>query len=134
MRFRHDPGQSIRRFLPVVRFLTLAAALVVPAAIAIPVATGIAAPAARDLATVQQYLGSVDTMTAQFTQTDRAGEVLTGPLSLKKPGKIRFQYVTGVPILIVGDGKALFFTVYSVNQVQPGQTGAHPLSAMRTAP
>src|SRR3546814_4618595 len=87
MRFRHDPGQSIRRFLPVVRFLTLAAALVVPAAIAIPVATGIAAPAAGDLATVQQYLGSVDTMTAQFTQTDRAGKVLTGTLSLKRSEK-----------------------------------------------
>src|SRR3546814_9403679 len=87
MRFRHDPGQSIRRFLPVVRFLTLAAALVVPAAIAIPVATGIAAPAAGDLATVQQYLGSVDTMTAQFTQTDRAGKVLTGTLSLRSPAR-----------------------------------------------
>src|SRR3546814_12784079 len=69
-------------------------------------------------------------MTAQFTQTDRAGKVLTGTLSLKKPGKIRFQYEKGVPILIVGDGKALFFIDYSVNQVQRWPIGDSPLSVL----
>src|SRR3546814_13333007 len=130
MRFRHDPGQSIRRFLPVVRFLTLAAALVVPAAIAIPVATGIAAPAAGDLATVQQYLGSVDTMTAQFTQTERAGKELTGPLSLTKPGKIRFQYEKDVPIILVGDGTALFLIAYAVNNVPHCLIGVAQLAVL----
>ncbi|RIA44384.1 outer membrane lipoprotein-sorting protein [Hephaestia caeni] len=112
-----------------VRFLALATAIAAPA-IVIPAATGIAAPAAGDLATVQHYLGSVDTMTAHFTQTDRAGKVLTGTLSLKKPGKIRFQYEKGVPILIVGDGKALFFIDYSVNQVQRWPIGDSPLSVL----
>src|SRR3982750_1732078 len=50
------------------------------------------APATGDLAAVQHHLQSVESMTASFTQTDRAGKVLTGVLTLKKPGKIRFQY------------------------------------------
>ena len=44
-------------------------------------------------------------MTADFTQTDRNGQTLTGKLTLSSPGKIRFQYQKDVPLLIVGDGK-----------------------------
>ena len=39
-------------------------------------------------------------MTADFSQTDRNGKVLTGKLTLKQPGRVRFQYGQGVPILI----------------------------------
>ena len=64
----------------------------------------------------------VQSMTADFTQTDRDGKVLTGTLTLKRPGKIRFQYEKGVPLLIVGDGKALWFIDYSVRQVSAGRS------------
>ena len=93
----------------------------------------IAAPAAAqsgDLAQVQSHLRAVDTMTADFTQTDRAGKTLTGTLSLKKPGKIRFQYEKGVPILVVGDGKALTFIDYSVRQVQRWPITNSPLGVL----
>jgi outer membrane lipoprotein-sorting protein len=104
--------------------LTLAAALAAPAAIAAP------APVAGDLALVQQHLRSVQSMTADFTQTDRAGKVLTGTLTLKKPGKIRFQYQKGVPLLIVGDGKNVYFIDYSVAQVQRWPVGDSPLGVL----
>lgn len=93
----------------------------------------IAAPAVAqngDLAAVQQHLRAVSTMTANFTQTDRAGKVLNGTLTLKKPGKIRFQYQKGVPLLIVGDGKALTFIDYSVKQVQRWPIGDTPLGVL----
>jgi outer membrane lipoprotein-sorting protein len=93
----------------------------------------VAAPAAaqtNDLAQVQNHLRAVNTMTATFTQTDRAGKTLTGTLSLKKPGKIRFQYEKGVPILVVGDGKALTFIDYSVRQVQRWPIGNSPLGVL----
>ena len=45
-------------------------------------------------------------MTADFTQTDRNGKVLTGTFTLKKPGKLRFQYEKGVPILVALTGEA----------------------------
>ena len=89
-----------------------------------------AAPASGDLALVQKHLRGIQTMTAAFTQTDRNGKVVTGTLTLKKPGKIRFQYQKGVPILIVGDGKALTFIDYSVRQVQRWPIGSTPLGVL----
>ena len=92
--------------------------------------TGPAAPLSGDLALVQQHLRSVDSMTARFSQTDRNRRTVTGTLTLKKPGRIRFQYEPGVPILIVGDGKALIFVDYSVRQVQRWPIGNSPLGIL----
>ncbi len=93
--------------------------------------TAIAQPVPNpDLAAVQTHLRAVQTMTASFAQTDRAGKTLTGELTLKRPGKIRFQYQAGVPILIVGDGKALIFIDYSVAQVSRWPVGNSPLGVL----
>jgi outer membrane lipoprotein-sorting protein len=83
-----------------------------------------------DLSLVSAHLKAVTTMTADFTQTDRANKVLTGTLTLKRPGKIRFQYAAGVPLLIVGDGKALTFIDYSVKQVSRWPIGNSPLGVL----
>jgi len=107
----------------ILRNVSLLALLAAPALVS-------AAPATGDLGLVQNHLQSVQSMTAAFSQTDRAGKVLTGTLTLKKPGKIRFQYEKGVPILIVGDGSALTFIDYSVKQVQRWPIGNSPLSVL----
>ena len=83
-----------------------------------------------DLSLVSAHLKAVTTMTAEFTQTDRAGKSLTGVLTLKRPGKVRFQYQAGVPLLIVGDGKALTFIDYSVKQVSRWPIGNSPLGVL----
>ena len=96
-------------------------------------AVALAAPLSAqgdDLSQVSAHLKAVTTMTAQFAQTDRAGKVLTGALTLKRPGKIRFQYQQGVPLLIVGDGKALTFIDYSVKQVSRWPIGNSPLGIL----
>lgn len=101
--------------------------------LAVAAAFVIAPPAAaqsNDLASVSTHLKAVATMTATFAQTDRAGKTLNGVLTLKRPGKIRFQYEKGVPILIVGDGKALTFIDYSVKQVQRWPIGNSPLGVL----
>jgi outer membrane lipoprotein-sorting protein len=90
-----------------------------------------AAPATSpDLAKVQAHLAAMKSMTAAFTQTDRNGKMLTGTLSLKRPGKIRFQYEKGVPILIVADGNSLWFVDYSVKQKQRWPIGGSPLGVL----
>lgn len=100
-------------------------------ALAAPVAIAYAAPQqAGGLAQVQDHLRGVSSMTAGFTQTDRNGKVLTGTMTLKRPGKIRFQYEKGVPYLIVGDGKSLYFVDYSVKQVQRWPVGNSPLGVL----
>lgn len=69
-------------------------------------------------------------MTASFAQTDRAGKTLNGTLTLKKPGKVRFQYEKGVPLLIVGDGSSLWFIDYSVKQVSRWPVKNSPLGVL----
>jgi outer membrane lipoprotein-sorting protein len=99
----------------------------------IPAALVAAAPAHADigsLAEVAAHLRGISTMTADFVQTDRNGKSLSGKLSLKQPGKIRFQYQKGVPLLIVGDGHALTMIDYSVRQVSRWPVGNSPLSVL----
>lgn len=101
----------------------LALALAAPAIVA-------AAPQQTALDQVQRHLQGVNTMVAEFTQTDRNGGVLTGTMTLKRPGKIRFQYERGVPQLIVADGNSLYFIDYQVRQVQRWPIGNSPLSVL----
>lgn len=82
------------------------------------------------LAQVNAYIRAVKSMTADFTQTDRSGQTLTGKLTLKQPGKIRFQYQKDVPLLIVGDGKSLTMIDYEVSQVQRWPIRNSPLGAL----
>jgi chaperone LolA len=99
------------------------------AAASLPVAA-LLAQAPSPLAQVQAHLQAVDTMTASFAQTDRRGQTLTGTLTLKRPGRIRFEYQKGVPMLIVGDGKAIHFIDYQVKQVQRWPIANSPLGVL----
>lgn len=110
------------------RSATLALFAAPIAAIAIPAA--LPAQSSAPLAQVQSHMRAVDTMTANFAQTDRRGQTLTGTLTLKRPGKIRFQYQRGVPMLVVGDGKALTMIDYEVKQVSRWPIGNSPLSVL----
>jgi outer membrane lipoprotein-sorting protein len=99
--------------------------------LAVSVAIAGAAIAQVDtLTSVSAHLKAVNTMTADFTQTDQRGRIQAGALTLKRPGKIRFQYQKGVPILIVGDGKGLYFIDYQVKQVQRWPIGNTPLGVL----
>lgn len=106
------------------------------ALIAAPLALTASLPAtaqqspADSLSKVQTHLRAMTTMTANFSQSDRSGKMLTGKLILKQPGKIRFQYQDDANLLIVGDGKALTLIDYDVNQVQRWPIGNSPLAAL----
>lgn len=89
-----------------------------------------AAQAQGDLAAAVGALRAISTMTANFTQTDRNGQTVGGVLTLKRPGRIRFQYEKGVPMLIVSDGSALTFVDYQVRQVQRWPIRNSPLGAL----
>jgi outer membrane lipoprotein-sorting protein len=99
------------------------------AAVSLPLAA-LLAEAPSPLAQVQAHLQAVETMTASFAQTDRRGQTLTGTLTLKRPGHIRFEYQKGVPMLIVGDGKAIHMIDYQVKQVQRWPIGNSPLGVL----
>ena len=88
------------------------------------------AQAGSPLGQVSAHLKAVDTMTANFSQTGRNGQTLDGKLTLKRPGKIRFQYGPGVPMLIVADGKSLTMVDYQVKQVSRWPIRNSPLSVI----
>lgn len=95
-----------------------------------PAASGQAASAQSDLAGAVAALRAIGTMRADFVQSDRNGRQVRGVLTLKRPGKIRFQYEKGVPMLIVADGSALTFVDYEVRQVQRWPIKNSPLGAL----
>ncbi|MFK4870648.1 LolA family protein [Novosphingobium sp. ZW T3_23] len=103
------------------------AALCVPALL--PATPALAAPSgdSAQLNQAVEALRAISTMKADFVQTDRNGQSLTGQLTLMRPGKIRFQYEKSAQLLIVSDGKALTMIDYSVKQVQRWPIGNTPL-------
>lgn len=109
----------------------ISAALVVsaPAALVVP-QTASAQAGQGDLTMAVNALRGISTLQANFTQTDRNGQRLGGVLTLKRPGRIRFQYQKGVPLLIVSDGKALTLIDYEVRQVQRWPISNSPLGAL----
>jgi outer membrane lipoprotein-sorting protein len=107
-----------------------ALALAVPVALIAPVTPAAAITDDAELDQVVDALRAISTMKADFTQTDRDGKTVHGVLTLKRPGKIRFDYEKGVNMLIVSDGHALTFLDYSVNQKQRYPIGNSPLGAL----
>jgi len=95
-----------------------------------------AAPAAAaenpDLAKVQAHITSVDTMTANFVQTDAKGRSAAGTLQLKRPGRIRFQYGSG-DLLMVCTGGRLYFLDYQVGQKNSWDLNKTPLGPLLAA-
>lgn len=108
------------------RALALSVAPIGLAAVALP------APAQAQqngLAAVQAHLRSVNTMTASFSQTDHRGRTSNGTMTLKRPGKVRFDY-RGQNMLIVADGRRLNFLDYDANQQQSWPIADSPLSVL----
>lgn len=94
-------------------------------------ATDSPAPApSSDVERVITALRAITTLRADFVQTDRNGQRLSGTLTLQRPGKIRFQYQPGVPLLIVSDGAALTMIDYEVRQVSRWPIRNSPLGAL----
>jgi outer membrane lipoprotein-sorting protein len=106
------------------------AALFVAAPVPLSAQNQPASPATGQLAEAVSALRAISTMRANFTQTDRNGQRLSGTLTLKRPGKIRFQYQPSVPFLIVSDGTALTFVDYEVRQVQRWPIRNSPLGVL----
>lgn len=82
-----------------------------------------------DLAKLKAFISSVHTMTANFVQTDSRGRSAAGTLQLKRPGEVRFQYGSG-DLLLVADGKRLYFLDYQVGQKSSWPLDKTPLGPL----
>jgi outer membrane lipoprotein-sorting protein len=111
--------------------LVLAAAMAAAAPamlLSVPAAPALAATNGLDQAA--EALRAISTMKADFTQTDRNGQAVRGVLTLKRPGKIRFEYEKSVNMLIVANGSSLNLIDYDVQQVERWPIKESPLGAL----
>lgn len=106
------------------------ASAAVSAALVVSAPAPVAAQASADLAGAVTALRAISTLQADFVQAEPNGQRVKGVLTLKRPGRIRFQYEKGVPMLIVSDGSALTFIDYEVRQVQRWPIKNSPLGAL----
>jgi len=111
------------------RFSKSLACALVPVAIIASAQPAAAADTSADLARVRQHITSVNTMTADFVQTDARGRSAAGTLQLKRPGRVRFQYGSG-DLLLVADGKRLWFLDYQVGQKNSWDLNKTPLGML----
>lgn len=120
--------------LPKITAFPLRAALVGALAVAVPT-TALVLPAAPAAAQAEQLdqvvtaLRSITTMRADFTQTDRNGQVVRGVMTLKAP-RVRFEYEPSARMTVVSNGRSLTVVDYEVNQVQRWPIANSPLGAL----
>lgn len=106
-----------------------AAALMVPAVLVAP-AQPVSAQTTSQIDRAVRALRGISTMRADFTQSDRAGQTLSGTLTIKNPGRIRFEYSADVNMLIVSNGSTLTMVDYDVQQVERYPIRNSPLGAL----
>jgi outer membrane lipoprotein carrier protein len=87
-----------------------------------PPAAGGDATARRLLRTVEERHGRTTDLVARFSQSYRSGmlgrEVIErGTLSIKRPGRMRWEYKDPEPKLFVSDGRTFYFYVPADRQV-----------------
>ena len=122
--------------LTLLRRTALACAAAGTLALGLTAPSGELAPAVQaqtnsaDLDRAVAALRGISTMRADFTQTDRSGNMATGTMTLKRPGKIRFDYGTDSDLLVVSNGRSLYLVDYEVNQVQRWPIRNSPLGAL----
>lgn len=102
----------------------MSVALVVTLAAPVPAATS------GELKAVETSLAATQSMKADFLQTDGKGRQMAGTLSLKRPGKIRFAYGSGINVLLVANGKTLSFIDYDVGQKSSWPIAKSPLAML----
>ncbi|HUE78229.1 MAG TPA: outer membrane lipoprotein carrier protein LolA [Sphingomicrobium sp.] len=88
-----------------------------------------AAAESADMPKVRAHLSSVQSMTANFVQTDAKGRSAAGTLQLKRPGRVRFQYGSG-DLLLVANGRQLTFIDYQVGQKSSWPLNKTPLGVL----
>ena len=83
--------------------------------------TDVVLPEINTLKLIKDYLGDIRTLQARFSQTDYMGEIMTGDLFLKKPGKIRFSYDPPNYLQIVSKQQAILI-------FDPKNSGTGPIT------
>jgi outer membrane lipoprotein-sorting protein len=64
---------------------------------------------AAEISRAEAYLNAVTTLKARFMQVAPSGDVAEGTAYISRPGRMRLDYDPPSPILVVADGKVLYY-------------------------
>jgi outer membrane lipoprotein-sorting protein len=123
-RMTMDTVTRRRLFRSIASLVALAA---LPARAAPPRPATLTAQDQADLARVQGYLNDIKTLQSRFEQFSPEGGVASGTIYLQRPGKMRIVYDDPVPILIVSDGREVYYwdkTLEELSQINVDETPA----------
>jgi outer membrane lipoprotein-sorting protein len=90
-------------------FALLSRAQAVPPHVVQPRAAELTPQDQAELERVQDYLDGIHTLESRFQQFSQDGGVASGTIYLQRPGKMRIVYDDPVPILIVADGRTVYY-------------------------
>jgi outer membrane lipoprotein-sorting protein len=80
-----------------------------------------------ELARVQAYLNEIKTLQSRFQQFSGEGGTAAGTIYLQRPGKMRIVYDEPSPILIVADGREVYYwdkKLQELSQINVDETPA----------
>ena len=83
--------------------------------------TEVTLPKNKSLKLIKDYLGDIKSLQAEFSQTNKMGDIMTGVFFLKKPGKIRLSYDPPQNLQIVSKQQAVLI-------FDPKNGGSGPLT------
>ena len=107
--------------------LAALALLRVPAHAAPPRPARLSPQDEAELARVQAYLNDIRTMQSRFQQFSGEGGSAAGTIYLQRPGKMRIVYDDPSPILIVADGREVYYwdkKLQELSQINVDETPA----------
>ena len=93
-------------------------------------AVSLSADNKKTLKQIEAYFNSITTLQARFLQVASTGAMTQGTLSLKRPGRMRFEYDAPSPILLVSNGTWLVFQDNELEQTTHVPLGSTPLSVL----
>jgi outer membrane lipoprotein-sorting protein len=82
------------------------------------------------LSRAEKYFAAIDSIRASFFQSSPEGGTAEGVFYLRRPGRLRIEYLPPTPILIVGDGVFLHFYDTELGQVSDWPIFDTPLGAL----
>jgi outer membrane lipoprotein-sorting protein len=102
-------NSSRRRFLSGVATVAAAAFLPFVARAAAPVAARLSDADRADVGRIVAYLNNIHTMESHFEQIAADGSDASGMLYVERPGKLRLVYNPPMPVMIIADGRGIYY-------------------------
>lgn len=115
-------------FLPVL-CLSIGLYAGLPAA-ALADATRLSLEDKEEIARAEAYFNKFTTMTADFMQISPEGKVAMGEFFMKRPGRMRFEYLPPANILVVADGTWLVFHDKEIDQTTRIPLSSTPVNVL----